>query len=587
MHVTGYQHGGYRADSDAFHSGEGYHAGNGRPLRTDLSDQGYGPNGAHWQQADRAPRSPQSPEYGYPQQAQYPPGYHPAQYPGDGYVPGTFRADYQADQYPGNGYQQPAYPQDGAYPADQYPPGAYPQAQHPHGMPQQGVPPQGVPPQGVPPQGVPPQGVPPRGVPPQGPYPQGANPSGPYPPGAYPQGPYPPGAYPPGQFPPGQFPPGAFQPGAYAPGPVPPGYPQGGYPPGAFANGAYPPGFVPPQGYPGPDYPQGAYPNAVYPPGVYPPGVYPHGAYPPGTYPGPGVAGPDAHRGFPQGATVWPGEVLPADDRAGQTTRPPGIADPQQQAGQRDEAPAPRVRPPGPPAALPPAAADQVPDVASPTGAVKPPPAVDPVESVQPPSFPLPAADPVSASQPMTEDRQTPPIPPRRAPFAMPAAAEPAAVQPARSEPGQDSLMPPASELAGVGNPVIATVGDATQVQPDDDTAPLPVISDELLAAVAAAAAAADDDDGPRFRDPFEPPDRAPSSEPESPGLSAQPEQGEAEGAGAAKLDQIKDLYLTAEAIGEDALDQHFQQVSDRQRMLIKEYFDQIVGRNADNSQTG
>ena len=41
----------------------------------------------------------------------------------------------------------------------------------------------------------------------------------------------------------------------------------------------------------------------------------------------------------------------------------------------------------------------------------------------------------------------------------------------------------------------------------------------------------------------------------------------------AAKMDQIKDLYLTAEAIGEDALDKHFQLVSDRQRQLIREYF--------------
>ena len=41
-----------------------------------------------------------------------------------------------------------------------------------------------------------------------------------------------------------------------------------------------------------------------------------------------------------------------------------------------------------------------------------------------------------------------------------------------------------------------------------------------------------------------------------------------------AKLDQLKDLYLTAEAIGEDALDKHFEQVSQKQRELIKEFFD-------------
>ena len=44
--------------------------------------------------------------------------------------------------------------------------------------------------------------------------------------------------------------------------------------------------------------------------------------------------------------------------------------------------------------------------------------------------------------------------------------------------------------------------------------------------------------------------------------------------AAAAKLDQIKDLYLTAEAIGDDALEKHFEQVSERQRQLIREFFD-------------
>lgn len=42
-----------------------------------------------------------------------------------------------------------------------------------------------------------------------------------------------------------------------------------------------------------------------------------------------------------------------------------------------------------------------------------------------------------------------------------------------------------------------------------------------------------------------------------------------------AKLDQIKELYLTAAAIGEDALVRHFEEVSQRQRALIGEYFEQ------------
>lgn len=52
--------------------------------------------------------------------------------------------------------------------------------------------------------------------------------------------------------------------------------------------------------------------------------------------------------------------------------------------------------------------------------------------------------------------------------------------------------------------------------------------------------------------------------------------------AAAAKLDQIKDLYLTAEAIGEDALDKHFDQVSQRQRELIREFFDRSKPRGGE-----
>ena len=43
------------------------------------------------------------------------------------------------------------------------------------------------------------------------------------------------------------------------------------------------------------------------------------------------------------------------------------------------------------------------------------------------------------------------------------------------------------------------------------------------------------------------------------------------------KLDQIKDLLITAEAIGEANLDRHFDRVSQRQRELIREFFDQAM----------
>jgi hypothetical protein len=51
-------------------------------------------------------------------------------------------------------------------------------------------------------------------------------------------------------------------------------------------------------------------------------------------------------------------------------------------------------------------------------------------------------------------------------------------------------------------------------------------------------------------------------------------------------MNQIKDLYLTAEAIGDDALARHFDVVSERQRQLIKEYFDQAVASRAEGNPT-
>jgi hypothetical protein len=48
-----------------------------------------------------------------------------------------------------------------------------------------------------------------------------------------------------------------------------------------------------------------------------------------------------------------------------------------------------------------------------------------------------------------------------------------------------------------------------------------------------------------------------------------------------AKLEQIKDLYLTAEAIGEEALTKHFEQVSQRQRELIREFFERSGNEDA------
>jgi hypothetical protein len=98
------------------------------------------------------------------------------------------------------------------------------------------------------------------------------------------------------------------------------------------------------------------------------------------------------------------------------------------------------------------------------------------------------------------------------------------------------------------------------------------------------------DDSGPKrdeARGPFEP--LLSSSEPSGAGGQQTPEPGGTEQASpdaargdsreapeqtrARQLEQLKDLYLTAEAIGEDNVDKHFDQLLAQQRELISGYF--------------
>ena len=136
------------------------------------------------------------------------------------------------------------------------------------------------------------------------------------------------------------------------------------------------------------------------------------------------------------------------------------------------------------------------------------------------------------------------------------------------------SLFAAPSAQPGDQLPVPFIAAGSAQAGPDDDTAPMPVIlhgghaGDREPTGRPPSSAAA----GTRLRGPFEPASRG-AAQPGSDGVSA---------AASSTLDQIKDLYLTAEAIGEDALDKHFELVSDRQRQLIKEYFDEALGGRPD-----
>jgi hypothetical protein len=107
----------------------------------------------------------------------------------------------------------------------------------------------------------------------------------------------------------------------------------------------------------------------------------------------------------------------------------------------------------------------------------------------------------------------------------------------------------------------------------DADTFPLPVVLPGPTPPRADAAEA--------LRGPFEPArpgqqEALAEKEPEPPGEPAAPVET-LPPAAAAKLDQIKDLLLTAEALGEQNLDRHFERVSQRQRELIREFFDRAA----------
>ena len=97
------------------------------------------------------------------------------------------------------------------------------------------------------------------------------------------------------------------------------------------------------------------------------------------------------------------------------------------------------------------------------------------------------------------------------------------------------------------------------------------------------------------FRGPFEPPPGKPTVSdfvPSSPNSEDAPEPPAAERGPASeeKLEKIKDLYLTVEAIGDDNVGKHFDELMNRQRELISEYFKETgIGkgpRSTQNDQT-
>ena len=151
-------------------------------------------------------------------------------------------------------------------------------------------------------------------------------------------------------------------------------------------------------------------------------------------------------------------------------------------------------------------------------------------------------------------------------------------------EPADDSVV--ASSAAARSSAELSTESEDGEA----DTTPLPVILPG-----AASVQSPGSQDTPRG--PFEPahvgshgsvadtavPARGDTAVPASEGSDVAAEAVRAEpidklpAAATDKLDQIKDLLITAEAIGEANLDRHFERVSMRQRELIREFFDQAM----------
>jgi hypothetical protein len=83
-------------------------------------------------------------------------------------------------------------------------------------------------------------------------------------------------------------------------------------------------------------------------------------------------------------------------------------------------------------------------------------------------------------------------------------------------------------------------------------------------------------------RGPFEPLVASAEQAPEPAEAEEQDEPEDPANRHAQKLEQIKDLYLTAEAIGEENVDKHFDQLLAQQRELISEYFKQAGTNRSD-----
>jgi hypothetical protein len=325
---------------------------------------------------------------------------------------------------------------------------------------------------------------------------------------------------------------------------------------------------------------------------------------------------------FSRGQRPWP------DPNAGVAGRPRGADQADQASGQlpRPGASAGPARKVAPPAALPPgpsASAEsdtRIPAETSLAADRGAPGGLRPGAQSADAASQRPASDTARAEEaPTSAVAAAPPSPTGTVPPAVGTLAEPVPVAAAAQvEAAEDDTVSPDADTT----PMAVILGDRPAVS-DGAAAPRSApdgpIAAERPGALPAPRATGSTSltAGPRMRGPFEPANNLaplPAAPLPRPAVQAASDQGASNnsagaeistvagssaGASAAdtsepgaasaattKMDQLKDLYLTAEAIGENALDQNFQLVSDRQRQLIREYFDLAIPGQADTGDT-
>jgi hypothetical protein len=254
---------------------------------------------------------------------------------------------------------------------------------------------------------------------------------------------------------------------------------------------------------------------------------------------------PDSYASNSVPASSVPADSVPADSVPA-STAPPAYRDPGEPASY--DPPAYR----DPVGAAEPAAYFSAPDEPTPPAAAPAREPARPAEAAQS-AEPLPPAEPAGPAEPSASAAAEPAAVPNRAePEAYVAPDDPNTG--ARTEPFRGPFEPPA------GQPKLSDFVPSNSSPAELEQTDEPGERDELGEPGASGPPATFSPLGP-------PEDTEGATEPRATLAPATP------GASAEKLEKIKDLYLTVEAIGDDNVGKHFDELMTRQRELISDYF--------------